>query len=182
MQRGLTEAGKKRASFSVLEKRKGEVTLTFLCIWNQQWTSRTKQGPKLIHLVLAHARAFLPAHHTEHKEVVACSTNNGQNKGPAQSGNTKIHKYTNTQIQQYTKWPVLQIMARARDHSVRKCKQFQAPTTIYLIANYRILPKKITEPGSIVLHAYNYHPQVKKSHDPKSLILQISSRYLNSPI
>ena len=32
----------------LLEKRKEEVTLTFLCIWSQQWTSGTKQGLKLI--------------------------------------------------------------------------------------------------------------------------------------
>ena len=76
MQRGCRMLGRKGLPSQLLEKRKEEVTLTFLCIWSQQWTSGTKQGLKLI--PCSCSPTFLPAHCTKHKEVVACSTNNGQ--------------------------------------------------------------------------------------------------------
>ena len=85
MQRGWRKLGRKGLP-SQLEKRKEEVTLTFLCSWSQQWTSGTKQGLKLI--PCSCHRPFYP-HHTKHKEVVAYSTNNG--RGPTQRKYNETH-------------------------------------------------------------------------------------------
>ena len=88
MQGGLTEAWKKRASFSSGCRGRVRSGWHFFAGWANNGHLGAKQRLKLISCSCH--QTFYP-HHTKHKEVVAYSTNNGG--GPTQ------RKYNETHLQ-----------------------------------------------------------------------------------